>query len=66
MEFEGEKAEETGNTSFATCVVVFGNPPDELLESLEQFGAVFRGREYYRSTVQQKLTDNSNAEPPAP
>lgn len=55
IEFEGEQPEETGNTSFATCLSVFGNPPDELAETLEDIGAVFRGREYHRSTVQQSL-----------
>lgn len=55
IEFEGEQAEETGNTSFATCLAVFGDPPETLITALEQFGAVFRGREYTRSTVQQTL-----------
>lgn len=55
LEFEGEKAEDTGNTSFATCLAVYGDPPDVLIEALEEFGAVFRGREFFRSTVQQSL-----------
>lgn len=55
LEFEGEKAEETGNTSFATCIAVYGDPTDELAAALEQFGAVFRGREYQRQTVQSTL-----------
>jgi len=55
MEFEAEKPEDTGNTSFATCVAVYGDPPEELVKSLEEFGAVFHGREYHRSTVQRSL-----------
>lgn len=55
MNFEGESDGETGNTSFATCLAVFGDPPNEMASALEQFGAVFRGREYHRSTVQQTL-----------
>jgi len=55
MEFEGEKAEESGNTSFATSVAAFGDVPEDLIAALEQFGAVFRGREYYRSNIQTKL-----------
>ena len=64
LEFEGEKPEDTGNTSFATCIAVFGDPPEKLIESLEQFGAVFRGRSYFRSTVQRSLiqvTDGGNS-----
>lgn len=64
MEFEGEQAEETGNTSFATCIAVFGDPPNELLDALEQFGAVFRGREFHASTVQKRLiTDGGHRAP---
>ena len=62
-EFEGNKAEETGNTSFAIQIAVYGDPPEDLVEALEQHGAVFRGREYYRRTVQQTLvtaTDGGN------
>jgi len=55
LEFEGEKAEDTGNTSFATCIAAYGNPPEALAESLEEFGAVFRGREFHRSTIQETL-----------
>lgn len=55
IEFEGHSAGETGNTSFATCLSVFGNPPEELITALEQFGAVFRGREFHRSTTQTVL-----------
>lgn len=55
MEFEGEQAEETGNTSFATCLAVFGNPPNSLVTTLEKFGAVFRGRVYHRQTIQVTL-----------
>lgn len=55
IEFEGEKPEDTGNTSFATCLAVYGDPPKELVETLEDLGAVFRGREFHRSTVQQSL-----------
>lgn len=62
LEFEGEKAEETGNTSFATCVAVYGDAPDALVEALEEFGAVFRGRAYARSTTQTTLmTDGGNS-----
>jgi phage N-6-adenine-methyltransferase len=56
IEFEGEQAEETGNTSFATYIAVFGDVPDRLTDALESLGAVFRGRDYYRSTVQPTLT----------
>lgn len=56
MEFEGESAGETGNTSFATCIAVFGDPPDALRTALEQFGAVFEGRKYHRSTIQQTFS----------
>lgn len=63
MEFEGEKPEETGNTSFATCIAVYGDPPDSLVASLEEFGAVFRGREYHRQTTQQTLvTDGGTSD----
>lgn len=55
MNFEGESDGSTGNTSFATCIAVYGEPPDDLIDSLESFGAVFQGREYHRSTVQQTL-----------
>jgi len=52
-EFEGQD----GHTSFATMLLVFGSPPDELVEALEKRGAVFRGRQYFRSTVQQSLEE---------
>lgn len=55
LEFEGEEPEDTGNTSFATCLAVYGDPPAELVDSLEEFGAVFRGREFHRSTVQTEI-----------
>lgn len=54
-EFEGNKAEDTGNTSFAVQIVVYGDATEELIKALGQFGAVFRGREYFRRTVQQTL-----------
>lgn len=51
-QFEGESV----HTSFATCIAVFGDPPEELIDVLEEWGAVFRGREYRRRTMQTKLT----------
>lgn len=57
-EFEGHSPEDTGNTSFAVQLVVYGDPPETLVESLEEFGAVFRGREFFRSTVQQTLASS--------
>lgn len=59
-EFEGHSPDDTGNTSFAVQLIVFGDPPDELISTLEVFGAVFRGRKYYRSTVQQTLSETSS------
>lgn len=47
-QFEGESV----HTGFACMVVVYGDPSDALLEALETKGAVFRGREYHRRTVQ--------------
>lgn len=55
LEFEGHQATETGNTSFATCIAVYGDPPEALVEALEGHGAVFRGREFARSTMQTEL-----------
>lgn len=59
IEFEGHSAGETGNTSFATCLAVYGNPPEALVQSLEELGAVFRGREFTRSTLQATLEVSS-------
>jgi phage N-6-adenine-methyltransferase len=63
IEFEGEKAEATGNTSFASSLAVFGDPPEELANVLEDIGAVFRGREFHRSTVQTTLGVKQGADP---
>lgn len=52
-QFQGESV----HTSFACCIAVYGDPPEELAEVLEEMGAVFRGREYHRSTVQTKLEE---------
>lgn len=59
-EFEGHKADES-NTSFAIQLAVYGEAPDDLIAALEQFGAVFRGRKYYRSTIQQTITEVDDA-----
>jgi hypothetical protein len=56
-EFEGNAPEDTGNTSFPIQLAVYGDPPRELVGALEQFGAVFRGRSYFRSTVQPSLSE---------
>lgn len=50
-----ESPDEEGGTSFASEVAVYGDPPEELVDVLEEIGAVFRGREYHRSTIQQTL-----------
>lgn len=55
LEFEGEGCESSGNTSFATCLTVYGDPPEALVKALEDRGAVFRGREFHRSTAQATL-----------
>jgi hypothetical protein len=63
-EFEGNKAEASGNTSFAIQIAVYGDAPEALIEALEQFGAVFRGRKFFRQTVQETLvpaTDGGNS-----
>jgi hypothetical protein len=55
VEFQGEKKHDTGGTSFPTCIAVFGDAPESLIDALEDLGAVFRGREYYESTTQARL-----------
>lgn len=50
-QFEGESV----HTGFACHIAVFGETPEELVDVLETMGAVFRGREYVRSTVQDTL-----------
>jgi len=50
-QFEGESV----HTGFACMIFVYGDCPDELADTLEGMGAVFRGREYARSTLQQTL-----------
>lgn len=54
---EFEAPDEDGGVSFASCVAVYGSPPGALVEALEAKGAVFRGREYYRRSVQATLAD---------
>lgn len=51
IQFEGESSD----LPYPLCIAVFGSPPDELRSTLETMGAVFRGREYHRSTMQSKL-----------
>lgn len=50
-QFQGESV----HTGFACMLLVYGDPPDDLVDALENMGAVFRGREYHRSTVQETL-----------
>lgn len=57
-QFEGESV----HTGFACMIVVFGDPPDALLSALEGLGAVFRGREFFSSTRQQRLVPNIGAQ----
>jgi len=54
-QFEGESV----HTGFACMIVVYGDVPDELIDTLETMGAVFRGREYRRSLLQTTLVDES-------
>lgn len=59
-QFEGESV----HTGFACMVVVYGDPPTDLIGTLETMGAVFRGREFHRSTVQRTLDDTSHGGDP--
>lgn len=54
-QFEGESV----HTGFACLIAVFGDTPTELVKSLEDMGAVFRGRQYRRSTIQQTFEGES-------
>jgi len=54
-QFEGKSV----HTSFATCIAAYGGPPESLRVALEEFGAVFRGREYHREQVQTRLAGES-------
>jgi phage N-6-adenine-methyltransferase len=49
--FEGESR----NPSFQTVMCVYGDPPDDLVDALDEHGAVFRGREFVDGARQQRL-----------
>jgi hypothetical protein len=50
-QFEGESV----HTGFACMILVYGNTPSDLVDALEEKGAVFQGREYVSSTAQTTL-----------
>lgn len=56
-QFEGESV----HTGFACLIAVYGETPEELAGTLEEMGAVFRGRVYYRTTVQQQFIVGDSA-----
>lgn len=49
--FEGEDR----NPSFEMLIAVYGEPTDELVDALDSFGAVFRGRSLVEPTTQTRL-----------
>lgn len=56
--FEGEDR----NPSFALAIAVFGNPTDDLVDALDSFGSVIRGRRVHEPAPQVTLGGVPSAE----
>lgn len=55
-QFQGESV----HTGFACMLVVYGDPPGDLVDVLEGMGAVFRGRQHHATTRQIRFQNPEN------